>query len=243
VNVGLVIIGNEVLSGTVVDANSHFLERELFALGAKVREVCTLPDEIELVAAKVKEYSSRFDLVITTGGIGPTHDDITYEAVAKAMGVDLVVQPGLEALALRKFKTLNEAGRKLTMVPAGAELLPGSNFIWPPIKCGNVVVLPGIPDMIVAQFPAVAQLVEKRPVVVLEVRCFVHEVVLAEAATAVAKDFPDVEVGSYPILKGPGTHALLRFVGQDRGRTLAAFRSFLRRLPADVRIEHDVPDA
>jgi molybdenum cofactor synthesis domain-containing protein len=233
--IGLIIIGNEILSGGSADRNIHFLCRELFALGARVGEVAVVSDHELVVAGKLRDFMPRFDLVITTGGIGPTHDDITSQAVARAVGQPLEVHPELLALAERKRHPLNDAARKLTMVPRGAELLAGGDFIWPPVKVENVVVLPGIPELVVAQFGAIASLIVARPFVVRQVKCYGHEVALAAAAALTDAHYADVEVGSYPIWAGGESHVLMRFTASEEDRCMCAVSDFLARLPKGVR--------
>ncbi len=233
-NIGLIIIGNEILSCRFADANSAFLTRRFFERGARVREIATLPDEIPLVAAKINEYRERFDLVVTTGGIGPTHDDITFEAVALAFQRPLEPHPELVAVAREKIGRDNAAIRKLTCIPAGAELLPGGRFIWPPVKVENVIVLPGVPRLIEAQFSALEPLLPDRRHHVAEVRCKAWEVDLAETAETVANTFPDVELGSYPIHADGEHYVLLRLTGTDADRVHAARTRLLELLPADV---------
>lgn len=232
--VGLIIIGNEVLSGGFPDRNIHFLCKEFFRLGARVREVVIVPDDEMIVSQKLKEFMPLFDLIVTTGGIGPTHDDITYGALARAVGEPLEVHPELLALAEQKRRPLNEAALKLTRLPRGALLLTGGDFVWPPVKVRNVVALPGIPELVVAQFGAVAALVSASPPVVRQVKCRGHEVALAEAAALTDVRFPNVEVGSYPISGPKGSHVLLRFTAPDGECCDLAVEDFLANLPANI---------
>jgi len=236
-NIGIIIIGNEILSGSIADTNSHYLSRRLFACGARVGEICTIPDEVESVAGKVREYSDRFDLVITTGGIGPTHDDITFQAVAQAFEADLVVHLELEKISTSRYGRPNEAARKLMMVPAGSELLEGGKFVWPPVKMNNVVVLPGIPLLVEAQFSAIERLLPGSSFCVEQVKCLGREVDLADAAGRVSDRFPEVEVGSYPILSSEGNYVTVRFTGRDADDTRQALESFLGAIPPGVRTE------
>jgi len=233
-DIGIIIIGNEILSGRTADVNSTFLARRLFARGAKVREIATIPDEVEVVAEKVREFSGRFGLVVTTGGIGPTHDDVTYEGVARGLGVGLVQSAELRGIILRKIPTENDAVRKLATLPEGAVLLFGSRLVWPPVKVANVVVLPGIPSLIESQFDAVEQLVPACPFCVTEVKCFARETELAQTAARVSRDFPDVEVGSYPMAAESGKHVLIRFTGTQGARTQGAVKAFLAGLPEGI---------
>ncbi len=232
---GIVIIGNEILSGAVADANTGYLAQELFARGVSLREVAVVPDDLETIAGKVSDFSARFDVVFTTGGIGPTHDDVTFAAVGLAFNLGLEEHPELVRIARSKFKQgLNNAARKLTIVPATAELLPGGRFLWPPVKVKNVVVLPGIPALIRAQMPALDRLLPARRFYVVSKKCYVHEVELAAAAAGTAAEFPDVEVGSYPITETEDRHILVKFTGSDEGRVAAAVAGFVSRLPDQV---------
>jgi molybdenum cofactor synthesis domain-containing protein len=235
--VGLIIIGNEILSGRFADANTPFLAQMLLTHGVHVGEVAILPDDIVTVAGKICEYSSRFDLVITTGGIGPTHDDITLDAVSKAVGRPLVEHPDLVAIAQEKIGTLNEATRKLTRVPEGTELLDGGRFVWPPLKVDKIVVLPGVPALIRAQFPALVQLLPDDLYFEAELRCMAREVDLAACAGETDEAFEDVDVGSYPIIGSSTHHVLMRFTGTDAVRIEEAVVFFLERVPADTVVE------
>lgn len=235
--VGLIIIGNEILSGRFTDANTPFLAQQLLTHGVHVGEVAIVPDEIAMVADKICEYSSRFDLVITTGGIGPTHDDITLDAVARAVGLPLVEHPELVAIAREKIGEMNEATRRLTRVPVGTELLAGGRFVWPPLKVGKVVVLPGVPALIRAQFPALVQLLPDDRYFEAELRCLAREVDLAASAGETDHAFADVEVGSYPIIGDKSHHVLLRFTGADAGRIEEAVVFFLERVPEGTSVE------
>ena len=219
----------------MADSNSGYLAQELFARGVSLREVAVIPDDLESIAVKVREFSSQFDLVFTTGGIGPTHDDITFEAVAAAFDLELEEHPELAKIARSKFKKgMNEAAQKLTVVPATAELLRGGAFLWPPVKVGNVVVLPGIPSLIRAQMPALEKLLPSRRFYVATRKCYAHEVKLAAAAAETAAEFPDVEVGSYPITETSDRHVLVKFTGCDEAKVTAAVEAFVSRLPADI---------
>jgi len=202
-----------------------------------VGEVAIVPDTVRVVAERLRQFMARFDLVITTGGIGPTHDDITFEAVALALDRPLVQRPELLAIAQERKRPLNDAARKLTMIPEGAELLEGGDFIWPPVKVDNVVVLPGIPRLVVAQFGAIARMVTGPPPVVMQVKCWGHEVALAEAAARTDEEFPEVEVGSYPIWDGEKGHVLVRFTARAMELSERAANHFLAGLPAGLRTD------
>ncbi|MFM8408750.1 MAG: molybdopterin-binding protein, partial [Alphaproteobacteria bacterium] len=134
---GIVVIGNEILSGKVVDTNSPYMASELRALGVELRRVTTIPDELDVIGDTVREFSGAFDVVFTSGGVGPTHDDVTIEGIARGFGRAVVRHPELEA-GLRKYlgDRLNAAHLKMAEVPEGAELVPDTNLGFPTILYG-----------------------------------------------------------------------------------------------------------
>src|SRR5712671_6677068 len=126
---GIVLIGNEILSGKIADANAAYLCRELRALGVDVRRISVIPDEVELIAREVATFSRDYDVVFTSGGVGPTHDDVTIEGVARAMDVKLVRHPLLVGILETLAKgRLNEARLKMAEVPEGALLVAGEQL-------------------------------------------------------------------------------------------------------------------
>src|SRR5499426_1363512 len=145
---GIILVGNEILSGKIEDANAAYLCRELRALGVDVCRITVIPDEVELIAEEVAAFSRAFDVVFTSGGVGPTHDDVTIEGVARALGVPVVRDPGLVARFTEVFQDrLNEARLKMADVPEGAELLAMDSLIVPVVKLANVFVFPGVPEI------------------------------------------------------------------------------------------------
>src|SRR5436309_1106482 len=126
---GIILIGNEILSGKIEDANAAYLCRELRELGVEVRRITVIPDEVSLIAEEVATFSKAFDLVFTSGGVGPTHDDVTIEGVARAMGVAVVRHPTLVGLLERYYRdTLTDAALRMAEIPDGASYLlrPGA---------------------------------------------------------------------------------------------------------------------
>src|SRR5918993_1176127 len=123
---GIILVGNEILSGKIVDANASYLCRELRALGVDVRRISVIPDEVDLIAAEVARFSADYDVVFTSGGVGPTHDDVTIEGVARAAGVRVMRHPALVTLIEAYFKgKVTEAALKMAEIPEGAELVGG----------------------------------------------------------------------------------------------------------------------
>src|SRR5262245_5825986 len=141
---GIVVIGNEILSGKTVDSNSAFLARELRKLGVTLKRIAVIPDELDVIEDTIRYFHQQFDVVFTSGGVGPTHDDITIEGVARALGRQVIVHPVLEA-KIREYLsglTINSAHLKMAEVPEGAELLMEDQLRFPTIKVENIYVLP-----------------------------------------------------------------------------------------------------
>jgi molybdenum cofactor synthesis domain-containing protein len=132
----IIVIGNEILSGKVLDTNAPFLTRELRAIGVTLKRILTIPDEVDEIAVAVKEFRPRYDVVFTSGGVGPTHDDVTMEGIAKGLGRRLVRHPAIET-RLREFykEHVNDARLKMSEVPEGAELLVDGRLGFPTVKC------------------------------------------------------------------------------------------------------------
>src|SRR3990170_8611135 len=142
----IVIIGNEILSGKVADEHSAFLCRELRALGVDGRRVEIIPDEVDAIADAVRAAWERADLIVTTGGVGPTHDDVTIAGIARGLGRKVVRDPQLEAIIKKEYgPSVNEASLKLAEVPEGAELLMADGLHFPIVTIANIYIFPGIP--------------------------------------------------------------------------------------------------
>ncbi|XP_058516349.1 FAD synthase isoform X2 [Ochotona princeps] len=151
VTAGIIIVGDEILKGHTQDTNTYFLCRTLRSLGVQVCRVSVVPDEVATIAAEIAAFSSRFTHVLTAGGIGPTHDDVTFEAVAQAFGDQLQPHPELEA-AIKAFGS--KGWEKLTLVPSSARLHYGTDprtgrpFRFPLVSVRNVYLFPGIPELL-----------------------------------------------------------------------------------------------
>jgi len=155
---GILLIGNEILSGKITDANAAYLCRELRALGVEVRRITVIPDEVELIATEVRAQSREYDVVFTSGGVGPTHDDVTIEGVARALGVPVVREPRLVQLLERYYKgRLNEARLKMAEVPEGAELTADGELVFPAVVVRNIYILPGVPEIFRQKFDALKE--------------------------------------------------------------------------------------
>jgi molybdenum cofactor synthesis domain-containing protein len=238
--VGIVLIGNEILSGKVVDANAVYLCREFRALGVDVRKISVIPDEVELIAREVAEFHRAYDWVFTSGGVGPTHDDVTIEGVARALGVRVVRDAGLEARFQAVFPgALNAARLRMADVPEGAELLAADDLIVPVIAVRNVFVFPGVPEIFRRKFDAIKERFRDQPFLLRSVYFRVGEGTLAEHLNAMLVAFPELLCGSYPEFSNPDYRVRVTLESKDGAYLRAALADLLDRLPADavVRVE------
>ncbi len=161
---GIIIIGNEILSGKVADTNAPFLTRELRALGVDLKRILTIPDELDEIAAAVREFGPRYDVVFTSGGVGPTHDDVTMEGIARGLGRPVIRHPIIES-RLREFykEHVNDARLKMSEVPEGAELLVDGRLGFPTVKVENFYILPGIPELFEQKFETLKERFDATP--------------------------------------------------------------------------------
>ena len=229
---GILLIGNEILSGKVIDANAAYLCRELRPLGVDVRRITVIPDEVDLIAREVAHLSREFDVVFTSGGVGPTHDDVTMEGVARAMGVPVVRHPHLAGLLERHLGArLTEAHLKMADVPQGCDLV-GESLRFPSIQVKNVYVLPGVPEIFREKFEALRDRFRDEPFHLKNVFVSIGEGTLADFLNGLLRDFPVLMLGSYPEFGNPEYRVKVTLESRDRDYVERALAEFLKRLPA-----------
>jgi molybdenum cofactor synthesis domain-containing protein len=229
---GIVIIGNEVLSGKTQDTNSHYLAKELRALGVELRRVSVIPDEIELIGREVAAFSRQFDFVFTTGGVGPTHDDVTMAGIAHGFGVRVVHHPELERrLRQRHGANINEARLRMAEVPEGAELVGEGSLYAPVAQIKNVYIFPGIPKVLQDRFEAIKERFREAPYFLKVVYSKEGEGVIASILNDLLAGFPELLLGSYPVLDNPDYRVKLTLESKDRGYLERAFERLLGALP------------
>ncbi|WP_343716351.1 molybdopterin-binding protein [Inquilinus sp.] len=225
VTAAVLVIGDEILSGRTKDANMGFLAERLTGLGIRLREARVVPDVPEEIVAAVNALRARYDYVFTTGGIGPTHDDITAECIAQAFGVPLLRHPE----AVRRLEAhyepgqLNEARLRMANVPEGGTLIDNPVSAAPGFRIGNVHVMAGVPRIMQAMFDGIAPtLAGGDKVLSRTVTCDLGEGVIAAGLGAIAAEYPELSVGSYPYFRAGkfGTSLVLR--GTDAARLSAA---------------------
>jgi len=215
----VVIIGNEVLSGRTRDANLQYLGTELNAIGVRLMEVRVVPDIEEMIIDAVNAVRKSYDYVFTTGGIGPTHDDITSATIAKAFGLDHGRHPDAEALLLDHYdpKDVTDARMKMSETPAGAELLFNPISKAPGFRVENVYVMAGIPRIMQAMFEGFRHTLSGgEPMKSRSVAGFIGEGKLGDELGEIQKRHADVEIGSYPFVRDGkyGTSLVARHTDQ-----------------------------
>ena len=235
----VLIIGNEILSGRTQDANLAFLAQGLNEVGVRLREARVIPDDPGVIVSTVNEVRHTFDYVFTTGGIGPTHDDITAQCVADAFEVALVVHPEARRVLETHYPPghLNEARLRMAMVPEGAVLLPNPISRAPGFQIGNVFVLPGVPSIMQGIFEQLKhRLVGGEKMLSRSVSCHLAEGTLAKDLGALQQRYPDVEIGSYPYFRRGDFGVTLVLRGIDRERLATAtneLETLIRNLGGD----------
>ncbi|WP_448585844.1 competence/damage-inducible protein A [Thermaurantiacus sp.] len=229
----LVIIGDEILSGRTQDANLAYLARWLNLHGVRLKEARVVPDEMAAIGAAVTQCLAAHDYVFTTGGIGPTHDDITVDAIAAALGRRVVYHPDAEA-ALRAYygDRITEARLRMARVPEGAQLIPNPETGAPGIRLDRLFILAGVPTITQGMLRGLDGTLEGgRPVLSRAVGAWTAESAVADLLGDVQRSHPEVQIGSYPFWRDgrTGANFVIRAVEpQALDRAAAALAAALR---------------
>jgi molybdenum cofactor synthesis domain-containing protein len=227
---GIVVIGDEILSGKFADENATFLIGELRSLGVDLRRISVIPDDLDDIADTVTRFSAKFTHVFTSGGVGPTHDDLTMAGIARGFGTRVVQAPELEAKVRAYWgEKLAPANLRLAQMPEGAQLVYG-DAVWPVVNYKNVYILPGVPALFRRKFLEIRERFRSTPVVVARVYTAGEEGVLAPHLDAVVAAFPGVKIGSYPRFEEKEFKVLLTLEGEDGGTVKAAVEELRQRL-------------
>lgn len=218
----ILVIGDEVLSGRTEDKNINFIAKRCDNIGVSVNEVRIIPDDKETIKNTVLECYKKFDYIFTTGGIGPTHDDITTECIASAFNLDVEINPE----ALKRLKDhyeksnveLNDARIKMAKIPKGAKLIDNPVSSAPGFIVENIYVLPGVPKILQAMFKnledeikGITNMVSKNIIV------YSPEGEIADFLESIQNEFADISIGSYPYFRPPdvGTNIVLRSIDKN----------------------------
>src|SRR5713226_2578819 len=240
VTAAVLVIGDEILSGRTKDKNIGFIAEYLTGIGIDLKEVRVVPDEEPEIIAALNALRARYTYVFTTGGIGPTHDDITADCVAKAFGVSIDVDPRALAIMQERLKAagteMNEARLRMTRIPKGADLVVNKVSGAPGIWIGNVIVMAGVPSIMQAMLDEVAPKLKTGIRMLSEtVRANAREGDIGTQLGEIAKANPEVAIGSYPFFDpqhGPNTNVVLRARDEEK---LAAAKAAVEEMLARVR--------
>ena len=238
---GIVIIGDEILTGKFADENAAFLIGELRALGVELRRIIVIPDVVEEIAATVVDFAARFDHVFTSGGVGPTHDDVTMAGIAQGFGTRVVREPALED-RVRSYwgAKLSAPNLRLADVPEGAELVYGKDLVWPVVAYRNVYILPGVPTLFRRKFVDIRDRFRTQPMTVARVYLDAEEGSIAGDLDAVVAAFPAVRIGSYPRFSERDFKVLITLEAHGAVDVTGALAMMIERFGARV-VRHEAP--
>ena len=233
----MIVIGDEILSGRTRDSNMHFLAGELTRVGIDLREVRVVADDRDAIVAAVNAVRAEFDTVFTSGGIGPTHDDITADCIAAAFGVGIDVRADARAILQahydRSGTVLNEARLRMARIPDGAALIENPVSSAPGFTLGNVHVMAGVPSVFQAMVASVLPtLTGGAPLLSQSYRIDRGEGDIAGPLGELAQAYPDLMIGSYPFQKDGIYGANIVIRGQDGAGVSAAMVALAKLFPA-----------
>jgi molybdenum cofactor synthesis domain-containing protein len=222
VTAGILVIGDEILSGRTKDKNIGFIAEYLTNIGIDLKEVRVVSDDEAAIIEALDALRARYTYVFTTGGIGPTHDDITADAVAKAFGVAIDYHPDVVARFRQRFSEaeLNEARLRMTRIPDGAELIDSATILAPGFRIGNVIVMAGVPTIMQAMMDIISPKLKSGARMLSEsVRANAREGDIGGPLREIAAAHPDTSIGSYPFLDDnskPNTNIVVRSRDADK---------------------------
>ena len=236
---GIIIIGDEILSGKIQDDNSFFMARELWSYGIHLCRVSVIPDIIDIIAEEVRSFSDKFDFVFTSGGIGPTHDDVTIDGISKAYGINTVINPVLKGLLQKKYEHLTPEQLKMTEVPDGAELINDGSLSFPLIKFRNIYIFPGIPQLLRKKFLVIENLFNEPRIYLKKIYLNESESRIAPLLNDIIKRYDHIKIGSYPVLEDREYTVMITMESVDKERLNRAAEDLLKRISPEklVRVE------
>ena len=232
---GILIIGNEILSGKVKDSNSSFLAAELRALGVCLTHISVIPDDVEVIGKEAVGFSEAHDFVFTSGGVGPTHDDVTMEGIAKGFNVRVIPHPELVTYFHSHYgDRVNPAILKMAEVPEGAELIYAPGMGFPLVSFKNIFIMPGIPQYLIIKFSAIKERFRSTAIHLRRLFLRANESDIAEALDSVVRAYSDVTFGSYPILDNPEYSIIVTAESRSEDALARSVMELMSRLPRTV---------
>ncbi len=237
---GIIIIGNEILSGKVRDDNSCFLASELRSLGVHLKRISTIPDDVEIIGKEVAVFSDKYDYVFTSGGVGPTHDDVTMAGIARGFSVKLVENQDIVKILRTHFdESINSAVLKMANVPEGTEVIISEGVRFPVISFKNIFIFPGIPEYMQNKFSIISERFRSSEFHLKRLFLNIHESYFAEILNEVVAENRDVDFGSYPVVGKPDYRVMITAESKIKESLEKALDDLTGRLPEDaiIRIE------
>ena len=228
---GIIIIGNEILSGKVTDKNSPYLCRELRILGVEVKQIITIPDVPEVIGKTTQDFSRRFTWVFTSGGIGPTLDDVTVASIAREFGAALYESPRImEAIYKFRGENMTDAHRRMAMIPEGSELIEYTEGRPPQLQFHNIFIFPGIPEFLKIRFSGIRERFRTTPIVIKQIFLKADEGDIAASLDETQEAYPELQLGSYPKISGSDYNLKLTLECRDNQYLKKAFEFLCDRL-------------
>jgi len=232
---GIIIIGDEILSGKVRDVNSHYLACELRSLGVDVRRISVIPDKQVIIGKEAAEFSRQFDYVLTSGGVGPTHDDVTMAGIADGFGVALELHPGIKDLLVTRYKNvINDAVLKMAQVPEGAEIIFNETMRFPVVLYKNIYIFPGIPEYLTIKFSSIRERFRTSVFHLKRLFLNAYESEFASILTLIVAENPDVQFGSYPVKGDQEFRVIVTAESKSEAALSRAVNVLKARLPEKV---------
>ena len=235
---GIIIIGNEILSGKINDINSPFLCQELRILGVEVRQIITIPDIPEIIGQTAVDFSKKYTWVFTSGGIGPTHDDITISSIANSFGVGLYESPKIIKI-IQSFhgKNMTDAHKRMAMIPEGSKLIETLKGRLPQLQFKNIFIFPGIPEFLKSRFSDIKENFRTTPIVLKEIFLNADEGKIADILDKTLDAYPKLMLGSYPRVSGENYKVKLTLESRDSLYLEKAFKFLSEKLPKEYLIK------
>ncbi len=228
----ILVIGNEILTGKTEETNARWLSRQLFELGVRLRSIRVVPDEIEQIAESVNALRIGADHLFTSGGVGPTHDDLTIAGIARALGREVVrVEPLADLLRHYYGDRCNDDVLRMADAPAGYTLIASSDKHWPVLSVENVIILPGVPEIFRRKFDSIRERFRSTPFSLENVYVKWDEGLIANQLNVLAAKFPTVAIGSYPTFSDPHYKVKITLESKDSKAVGEAKAELARLLP------------
>lgn len=237
----MLVIGDEILSGKVDDTNAALVRREMRELGVRLAGIFVIPDDLEGIADWIRHLKGRYTYLFTSGGVGPTHDDMTMAGIARGLGRRLVMSPELAADLARVYRAgFNDPARKMAEIPEGAELIREASLQVPVTRVDEIYIFPGAPGIFRRKFLAIKERFRSTPYHLARIFTLADETELADRMEEAQARF-QVAVGSYPVYDREDYRVQITIESKSRERVVEAARFILDAIPAARLVKSEIP--